>query len=1038
MGRKHTNKLFTSVLALILVFSMILPSIVFADGGQSKHASDLKNEKLAERKAAIERQLSLSKGRPKLHESLKGISSDEELNVIVHLSEKPVALEQGIYELQGKHWNTSEKGKAKAKVDKQQKFVFGEMAGKKMKVKKGYTFDTVLNGFSMKVKGEDLKKLLSIEGVTLVEPDTTVYASEEFSKSGSAAVGTSNNYLGVDTLWNEGLEGQGVKVAVLDTGIDPMHPAFQGVYKGGKNFVVHDEKYARPRADNDPSETSPLDRAAGTPEKEGLTTFVTSHGTHVAGIIAANGNNAYGVKGAAPKVDLYAYRVLGAYGAGNSGSVLAAIEESVVQEMDIINLSLSGASNEENTAMSNAINNAAFAGVITVSSSGNNGPGRGTVGNPGSARLGITVGNTTNPTTVYDTQVVVKSGTFEVARNAQVIATTYGMDIERTLAGDFPLVAVPGVGQSEDYDGLEVTGKVVLVAHGQISVKEKIEIAFAKGATAVLLSSGTAASLLGEELKFVPTVALTKDEGDAIRAELLTAEGMVSFSSFHKTVLPGDDVNSSSSRGPTVPNFDIKPDVLAPGTDIMSTIAMYQADLPEVVYDYAYERKSGTSMATPYIAGIAALMKQAHPEWTQFDVKVALSNTAKVIDKQYDVFAQGAGRVQPIDAVHPTVLAYAKDQAILDSTGVVVDNLKGSMTFGPQSLANDLVVTKEILVKDKQGVGGDYRVSVEVTTPFADATVTVDQPVFTLNVAGEQLLTVTLTASKNLNTKANDELLGYIHITNSNTQTDISLPFAADFSQGAVEVPEIKDLHLSKTDLSFNGDGVNEETVLTTTIVGGLSFASFDLVDMFTFMPMMYSYEDYLESGRHELLIQSPFDFYGESMEIPDGVYSVEVSGIGDADFLMNSTGPLFVKSTAPIIEGTVNVKEVSGQIIDQYIDFNAGLAMFGERTFDLNEKLFATYTINGKQGSETAVPFQLAQDGSFSFRLGAFNPKFDTITVTVVDAAGNGAETVLEKSGGPGAINPNKPIPGKPDKPGKPVIEKPAPGKPNPEKPSY
>lgn len=1023
----------------MMVFSLTMPTMTFAETNQSERVSSIKNEKLVERQAAIEQQLKLKDAAPSLEESLLDVSADEEVNVIVHLSEKPVALEQGVYEVKGKRWNASEKRRVKVNVDKQQKFVFNEMTGKKMKVKIGYTFDTVLNGFSVKVKGKDLKKLLDIEGVTLVEPDTMVYASEVSSSDASAAVGTSNAYLGVDNLWNEGLEGQGVKVAVLDTGIDTKHPDFHGVYKGGKNFVVHDEKYARQRADNDPSETSPLDRAADTPEKEGLSTFVTSHGTHVAGIIAANGNNEYGVKGVAPKVDLYAYRVLGAYQAGNTGSVIAAIEESVIQEMDIINLSLSGSSNEENTALSNAVNNAALAGVITVSSSGNNGPGRGTVGNPGSARLGITVGNTTNPTNVYDAQVVVKSGAFEVARNEQVIATTYGVDIESKLAGEFPIVAIPGVGESADYDGIDVTGKVVLVTRGQISVKEKIEISFAKGATAVLLANDVAgsvdSSLLGDDLKFIPTVAVTKEDGDAIRDALVANEGTVTFPSFNKTVIPGDEVNSSSSRGPTVPNFDIKPDVLAPGTDIMSTIAMYQADLPEVVYDYAYERKSGTSMSTPYIAGVAALMKQAHPEWTQFDVKVALSNTAKLIDAEYDVFAQGAGRVQPNDAVHPSILAYAQDEAILDSTGVVVNNLKGSMTFGPQSLGSDLSVTKQILVKDVKNLGGEYRVSVNVTTAFADATLTVDQPVFTFNAAGEQLLTVTLTASKNLDTKANDELLGYIHITNSNEEVDISLPFAADFSQGAVEVPEIKDVSLSKTDLSFNGDGVNEQAILTTSIIGGISYASFDLVDMFTFMPTMYRYEDYLESGIHELVIQSPFDFFGESLMIPDGVYAVEVSGVGESDFLMNSTGPLFVKSTEPIIDGTVNVKEVSGQITDQYIDFNAGLEMFGESTFDLNEKLIATYTINGKRGTKTAVPFQLAQDGSFSFRLGAFNPKFDTVTVTIVDAAGNRSETVLEKTGSPGKPHPNKPIPGKPSKPG---IEKPGPGIPKPIKPKY
>ena len=79
----------------------------------------------------------------------------------------------------------------------------------------------------------------------------------------------------------------------------------------------------------------------------------------------------------------------------------------------------------------------------------------------------------------------------------------------------------------------------------------------------------------------------------------------------------------------------------------MSTVPMYKADFPDAEYDKAYDRFTGTSMATPHIAGIAAFMKQANPNWDPFDVKVALSNTAKVLDtSKYDVFAQGAGRVQ--------------------------------------------------------------------------------------------------------------------------------------------------------------------------------------------------------------------------------------------------------------------------------------------------------------------------------------------------------------------------------------------------------
>lgn len=1074
MRAKQTKRLFTSLLALLLVFSLIMPTMAFATEEQKQLANaDVQDERIIEQQAAIAEQLKLSAEGPTLHKSLSGLSDEEEVSVIVHLSEKPVALQKGIAELKGEAFTASEERTVRSAVEVQQKHVLKELSVKKVKVQDGYTFDTVLNGFSATIKAKDLEKLLSIKGVTLVEPNVTLYTAEEPESDAdvSPTASTSNSFLGIENLWNEGLEGQGVKVAVLDTGIDPKHPDFQGVYKGGKNFVPYDEKYARQRDENDPSETSPLDRAESTPEIDanGLV-FNTKHGTHVAGIIAATGNNVYGVKGVAPKVDLYAYRVLGAYGAGETANVLKAIEESVKVKMDIINLSLSASTNDETHALSYAINNATIAGVIAINAAGNNGPGRGTLGSPASSRLGIAVGNTTNPSSLYDAQVTVQSGSFELARNTNVLATTYGTNVVNQLTGEFPVVVIPGTGLSENYDGIDVAGKVVLIASGEISLQKKIEIAYAKGAVAVLLYNNTAgiisSSYLGDELKFVPTFGFSQEDGTAIANALKSNEGTVTFSSFNETVIPGDEVNSTSSRGPSAPNFDIKPDVLAPGTDIMSALPMYQADFPDAVYDYAYERSTGTSMSTPYIAGIAALIKQAHPDWTPYDVKVALSNTAKVLDEKYDVFSQGAGRVQPYDAVHPSILAYAEEKAVLNNSGVLVDYQKGTVTFGPQSLNSDLSITKQILVKDVKGLGGTYEVTVDVTRAFGDATVTVDKPIFSFNEHGEQLLNVTLTASKNVDTpKVKDEILGFIHITTAEEQTekstlsvdktelnlqtgsqtlltvtginelvdneyvDISLPFAADFSEGAVEIPAIQELSFSETDVSFNGDGVKDETILYTTIIGEANFVSVDLFDMFTYDQLMYHFEDFLDSGIHELVIQSPFDLFGDPNTIPDGVYSIEVSGLSAnfKDLLWNTAGPLFVKSTNPMITGTVTGTEVTGQVTDQYIDFNAELELNFYDTFDLNEKLNATYTITKNGVASSEVPFLLEQDGSFNFALDAFNPETDTVTVTILDAAGNAGEKLLEspKPELPGPSDPAPIVPGpiepKPEEP-KPV----------------
>src|SRR5699024_8753404 len=247
----------------------------------------LQDESTLQVKAAVAEQLKILEGEPTLHKELEGLSGNEDVPVIVHLSEKPVALEMGIKKLAGDELSSAETKKIKKEVRAQQTFVKKEMNVNKISFKEGFSYDTVLNGFSATVKAKDVKQLLTVEGVTLVEPDVTVYASERskgaFNKKVDGKfdkvvkeeqddavqplMDTSIPFLGIEKLWDEGIEGKGVKVAVLDTGIDADHPDFEGIYKGGKNFIPHTgNDYARDRADDDASETSPLDRPEHRPE----------------------------------------------------------------------------------------------------------------------------------------------------------------------------------------------------------------------------------------------------------------------------------------------------------------------------------------------------------------------------------------------------------------------------------------------------------------------------------------------------------------------------------------------------------------------------------------------------------------------------------------------------------------------------------------------------------------------------------------------------------------------------------------------------
>ncbi|MFF2753534.1 S8 family serine peptidase [Psychrobacillus sp. NPDC058041] len=1008
------TKFFSSILAFVMVLSLLSPFTALANGDQSlpfKTGTQSESDLLA--KAAIVEQLNLLGGEARLHEDLKKVSGNEQVAVIVHLSEKPVALEQGIEKLKGKSLSKAQSTKVKANVKAQQAMIKKEMKNKKISFKEGYSYDTVLNGFAVTVKADDLSKLLEIEGVTLIEPDVTVYALEDSpakivkEEQVDAAMNTSISFLGIEKLWNEGIEGQGIKVAVLDTGIDANHPEFQGVYKGGKNFIPNSSTYTKTRADDDASETSPVERPVNTPEfNEKGSAFYTSHGTHVAGTIAAIGANEYGIKGIAPKVDLYAYRVLGAYGSGATSGIVKAIDTAVIEGMDVINLSLGGGSNTETDAGSFAINNAMLAGTISVIATGNSGPNRGTMGTPATARLGIAVGNTTNPETMYDGKVNVSVGSYNLSKQLKLMGTTFGTSVAKQLEGEFDLVAVPGLGEAIDYNGIDVKGKVALISRGSIAFVDKIANAKANGAVAAIIhnfAGGTNApnasgTFLGDSFDFIPTFDMSQTDGDAIRAALKDGAGKITFGNFGSSSTVGDDVNDSSSRGPSTPNFDIKPDVTAPGTNIMSTIPMYKADFPNVKYDKAYDRKTGTSMATPHIAGIAALVKQANPTWNAFDVKVALSNTAKILNTaKYDVFSQGAGRVDAYAAAHPNILAYAIDNAVLDGTGAIVENLKGTVTFGPQSLKENISVTKQILVKDVKGLGGDYKVTVDVKKSFGDAKLTVDQPTFTL--AGEQLLNVTLTASK-ATAPNGSELLGYIHINGGGS--DISLPFAADFS--GVAKTEIKNMSISETDLSFNGDGVKDSAVLAFTLTGDVTTNYIELWDIMNPEGGEYGdgYIGYLHAGSslgkgsYTLNITGQYKPWGSApaTTIPDGLYTIDYTASTASGVISDYVGPIVVKSTKPEIIGAVDGELATGQVNDKYIDYNEELYLYG-LDYDLNDKLHASYitTQNGEKAK--AVEFKLAQDGSFSFPVTA---ETDSVTVVITDAAGNVGEALIYK----------------------------------------
>jgi len=468
-----------------------------------------------------------------------------------------------------------------------------------------HIYKYALNGFSVKGKQADINQLSALVGSSHVSPvhTYTVHAEESNKVIGAEEV------RGIFDGQNRRLTGKGVRIGVIDTGIDYTHPDLRNNYAGGYDLVDNDQ---------DPMETL---AAQGAP---------TLHGTHVAGIIAANGK----IKGVAPEATILAYRALGPGGSGTTEQVIAAIDQAIKDNVDIVNLSLGNNVNGPDLPISLALNKAVEKGVIAVTSSGNSGPNSWTVGSPGTASKAISVGAST-PTMEIP---YIDAGGLRL--RLEPLHGSKDWDFNRSYE-----MVYAGIGKPEELT--DADGKIVLLERGELSFTEKAVNASKAGAVAAIIFNNTKGTFFGnlEADVSIPVSAISKEKGEEIKKKITKGKLLVRTEIHEEKDILAD----FSSRGPVTSTWEIKPDVLAPGVAINSTVPG------------GYLPLQGTSMAAPHVAGACALIKQAHPDWGPEKVKAALMNTAVSLDNRrgepYRAFEQGAGRIQIEKALKTNVLA---------------------------------------------------------------------------------------------------------------------------------------------------------------------------------------------------------------------------------------------------------------------------------------------------------------------------------------------------------------------------------------------
>lgn len=550
------------------------------------------------------------------------LTSQEKVTVIVEF--------ETISMLEAKH---SGRGQSVGNIKAEQNRILQELR-KNTDVKLNREYYHVLSGMSVDLSASSILRLSAIPGVKAVYPnvDYTVTGEIVIPEHFTPNMFNSGPYIGAERVWNElGYTGQGITVAVIDTGCDYTHPdlvhAF-GDYKGW-DFV-----------DNDPyPQETPPGPEPGTE---------TAHGTHVSGTIAANGL----IKGIAPDCTLLAYRVLGPGGRGTTSDVIAGIERAVLDGADVMNLSLGASLNAPDYATSLALDWAMEEGVVAVTSNGNDGPENWTVGSPGTSRRAISVGATALPQDFFIPSIYTSDG----VDYPSVDIMGY-IDVEDVIAldGNQYEFVYAGLGGVEDFSGLDLVGKVALIMRGEYAFLDKAANAAAAGAVAAIIfnnAPGEMGAVVGGQV--IPSFKLSGIDGQKMFQELQAGNNMVTFNLIHLGYM--ESVADFSSRGPVVETWMIKPDVCAPGVDIVSTVPTHNPAAP-----YGYASYQGTSMSSPHVAGAVALMRQAHPDWRVDDIKAALMNTAVTLKdpytgENYPHNTQGAGSIRVDKAICATTL----------------------------------------------------------------------------------------------------------------------------------------------------------------------------------------------------------------------------------------------------------------------------------------------------------------------------------------------------------------------------------------------
>ncbi len=643
-----------------------------------------------------------------------------------------------------------------------------------------YRTQRVYNGIGAIVDASRIEQIAQIDGVKAIHPLITKYRDNS----------TSVPFIGADHLWDDRLsgternDGSGIKIAIIDTGIDYLHTNFGGPgsgyeenttdapnptyfgpsapkVKGGYDFVGDDYNadftdpnfQPIPRPDPDPMDC-PVTRGGG-------------HGTHVAGTAAGFGVRDNGTTytgnyyvdvfddvnfrigpGVAPRADLYALRVFGCEGSTNVTDV--AIEWAVdpngdgdfSDRMDVINMSLGSSFGGQYDTTAIASDNAALVGVIVVASAGNSGNTFYVTSSPASASRAISVASSLDDDIVF--QAIRVNRPSSIAGNYEAAAAGFGPPLTTTGVTADVVYAQPANGCTPLTNAAQVAGKIALIDRGVCSFVTKVRNAQNAGAVAVILVNNVAGPPIapgddgtGSDIR-IPSVMISQADGQRIK-NALAGGATVNVTLSSSITIPrpdlADTLSDFSSRGPRRAGSLLKPDIAAPGQSITSARAGTGNGALTI---------SGTSMAAPHVAGAMALLRQLHPSWSVEELKALAMNTAthnvRVAapgdSPLHPPSRVGAGRIDVHDARDTPVIAFNAENPELVS-----------VSFGAPEVISTATVTKTIRLVNKSSTARTYNVAYQPVTEVPGVSYSVSPSSITVPANGTAAVRLTMRAN---------------------------------------------------------------------------------------------------------------------------------------------------------------------------------------------------------------------------------------------------------------------------------------------------